>query len=89
MSKDKTTENAEIDVQQVMENNAKLVQMAQNQADVITELRQLNSEKELRIAELSATVKRFQGQVQAAMQAQEAASEQTEAVDGDSEDEQE
>ena len=87
MSKDKTTENAEVDVQQVMENNAKLVQMAQNQADVITELRQLNSEKELRIAELSATIKRFQSQVQAAAQAQQA--EETEAVDGGAEDEQE
>ena len=54
---DNANENSEIDVQKVMENNAKLVQMAQNQADVITELRQLNSDKELRIAELSATVK--------------------------------
>ena len=66
---DNANENSEIDVQKVMENNAKLVQMAQNQADVITELRQLNSEKELRIAELSATVKRFQQQVQAAVAA--------------------
>tara|TARA_B100000902_G_C26475628_1_gene512279 strand:+ start:245 stop:508 length:264 start_codon:yes stop_codon:yes gene_type:complete len=87
MSKDKTTENAEVDVQQVMENNAKLVQMAQNQADVITELRQLNSDKELRIAELSATIKRFQSQVQAVAQAQQA--EETEAVDEGAEDEQE
>lgn len=87
MSKDKTTENAEVDVQQVMENNAKLVQMAQNQADVITELRQLNSEKELRIAELSATLKRFQNQIQAAAQAQQ--EDATEAVDEGAEDEQE
>ena len=87
MSKDKTTENAEVDVQQVMENNAKLVQMAQNQADVITELRQLNSEKELRIAELSATLKRFQNQIQAAAQAQQ--KDETEAVDEGAEDEQE
>lgn len=87
MSKDKTTENAEVDVQQVMENNAKLVQMAQNQADVITELRQLNSEKELRIAELSATLKRFQNQIQAFAQAQQ--EDATEAVDEGAEDEQE
>ncbi len=87
MSKDKTTENAEVDVQQVMENNAKLVQMAQNQADVITELRQLNSEKELRIAELSATLKRFQNQIQAVAQAQQ--EDETEAVDEGAEDEQE
>lgn len=87
MSKDKTTENAEVDVQQVMENNAKLVQMAQNQADVITELRQLNSEKELRIAELSATLKRFQNQIQAVAQAQQ--EDATEAVDEGAEDEQE
>ena len=87
MSKDKTTENAEVDVQQVMENNAKLVQMAQNQADVITELRQLNSEKELRIAELSATLKRFQNQIQAVAQAQQ--EDKTEAVDEGAEDEQE
>ena len=87
MSKDKTTENAEVDVQQVMENNAKLVQMAQNQADVITELRQLNSEKELRIAELSATLKRFQNQIQAVAQAPR--EDETEAVDEGAEDEQE
>ena len=87
MSKDKTTENAEVDVQQVMENNAKLVQMAQNQADVITELRQLNSEKELRIAELSATLKRFQNQIQAVAQAQQ--EDETEAVDEGAKDEQE
>ena len=71
-----------------MENNATLVQMAQNQADVISELRQLNSDKELKIAELSATVKRFRSQIEAAMQAQKAAAE-SEAVDGGAEDEQE
>ena len=68
---DNDNTNSEVDIQKVMENNAKLVQMAQNQADVITELRQLNSDKELRIAELSATVKRFQSQIQAAVQAQQ------------------
>lgn len=85
---DNANENSEIDVQKVMENNAKLVQMAQNQADVITELRQLNSEKELRIAELSATVKRFQQQVQAAVAAGQAEKE-NDAVDEGVEDEQE
>ena len=85
---DNANENSEIDVQKVMENNAKLVQMAQNQADVITELRQLNSDKELRIAELSATVKRFQQQVQAAVAAGQAEKED-EAVDEGVEDEQE
>jgi hypothetical protein len=85
---DNANENSEIDVQKVMENNAKLVQMAQNQADVITELRQLNSEKELRIAELSATVKRFQQQVQAAVAAGQAEKED-DAVDEGVEDEQE
>jgi len=80
--------NAELDVQKVMENNATLVQMAQNQADVISELRQLNSDKELKIAELSATVKRFRSQIEAAMQAQQAAAE-GEAVDEGAEDEQE
>lgn len=85
---DNANENSEIDVQKVMENNAKLVQMAQNQADVITELRQLNSEKELRIAELSATVKRFQQQVQAAVAAGQA-EEEDDAVDEGVEDEQE
>lgn len=85
---DNANENSEIDVQKVMENNAKLVQMAQNQADVITELRQLNSEKELRIAELSATVKRFQQQVQAAVAAGQAEKE-NDAVDEGFEDEQE
>ena len=68
---DNDNTNSEVDIQKVMENNGKLVQMAQNQADVITELRQLNSDKELRIAELSATVKRFQSQIQAAVQAQQ------------------
>jgi len=85
---DNANENSEIDVQKVMENNAKLVQMAQNQADVITELRQLNSDKELRIAELSATVKRFQQQVQAAVAAGQAEKED-DAVDEGVEDEQE
>ena len=85
---DNANENSEIDVQKVMENNAKLVQMAQNQADVITELRQLNSDKELRIAELSATVKRFQQQVQAAVAAGQAV-EEDDAVDEGAEDEQE
>tara|TARA_S200002703_G_scaffold156329_1_gene161741 strand:- start:421 stop:684 length:264 start_codon:yes stop_codon:yes gene_type:complete len=85
---DNANENSEIDVQKVMENNAKLVQMAQNQADVITELRQLNSDKELRIAELSATVKRFQQQVQAAVAAEQAV-EEDKAVDEGVEDEQE
>lgn len=85
---DNANENSEIDVQKVMENNAKLVQMAQNQADVITELRQLNSDKELRIAELSATVKRFQQQVQAAVAAGQAVKED-DAVDEGVEDEQE
>lgn len=85
---DNANENSEIDVQKVMENNAKLVQMAQNQADVITELRQLNSDKELRIAELSATVKRFQQQVQAAVAAGQAV-EEDDAVDEGVEDEQE
>ena len=80
--------NAELDVQKVMENNATLVQMAQNQADVISELRQLNSDKELKIAELSATVKRFRSQIEAAMQAQQAATEE-EAVDEGAGDEQE
>lgn len=58
--------NTEQDVQQIVENNQKLVQIAQNQADVITELRQMNSDKDLRIAELSATIKRIQNQISAA-----------------------
>jgi hypothetical protein len=58
--------NTEQDVQQIVENNQKLVQIAQNQADVITELRQMNSDKDLKIAELSATIKRIQNQIAAA-----------------------
>ena len=58
--------NTEQDVQQIVENNQKLVLIAQNQADVITELRQMNSDKDLRIAELSATIKRIQNQISAA-----------------------
>lgn len=68
---DNATSNTEPEVQKVIENNQKLAQIAQNQADVITELRQMNSDKDLKIAELSATIKRFQTQIQAAAQAQE------------------
>tara|TARA_Y100001958_G_C21177065_1_gene507643 strand:+ start:740 stop:1024 length:285 start_codon:yes stop_codon:yes gene_type:complete len=58
--------NAEQDIEQILENNQKLVQIAQNQADVITELRQMNSDKDLKIAELTATIKRIQNQIAAA-----------------------
>ena len=68
---DNATSNTEPEVQKVIENNQKLAQIAQNQADVITELRQMNSDKDLKIAELSATIKRFQTQIQAAAQAQQ------------------
>lgn len=68
---DNATSNTEPEVQKVIENNQKLAQIAQNQADVITELRQMNSDKDLKIAELSATIKRFQTQIQVAAQAQQ------------------
>lgn len=52
--------NSEVNIQQVIENNKKLAQMAENLRDVLTELRQINSDKELQIAELKATIKRFE-----------------------------
>ena len=67
---DNANENNDISVEEVLQKNSQLSQMAQNQADVIVELRQMNSDKDLRIAELSATIKRFQSQVQAAVNAQ-------------------
>lgn len=67
---DNANENDDISVEEVLQKNSQLSQMAQNQADVIVELRQMNSDKDLRIAELSATIKRFQNQVQAAVNAQ-------------------
>mgnify|MGYP003114904699 FL=1 len=67
---DNANENNDISVEEVLQKNSQLSQMAQNQADVIVELRQMNSDKDLRIAELSATIKRFQNQVQAAVNAQ-------------------
>lgn len=67
---DNANENDDISVEEVLQKNSQLSQMAQNQADVIVELRQMNSDKDLRIAELSATIKRFQSQVQAAVNAQ-------------------
>jgi len=86
-------ENKDISVEEVLQKNSQLSQMAQNQADVIVELRQMNSDKDLRIAELSATIKRFQNQVQAAVNAQANAVDDTdtefEEVNEDSADEQE
>ena len=55
-----TAVNSEVNVQQVIENNKKLAQMAENLRDVLAELRQINSDKELQIAELKATIKRFE-----------------------------
>lgn len=78
---DNANTNTEQDVQKIIENNQKLAQIAQNQADVIVELRQMNSDKDLRIAELSATIKRFQNQIQAAAkQAQGLAVEESEEI---------
>lgn len=90
---DNANENNDISVEEVLQKNSQLSQMAQNQADVIVELRQMNSDKDLRIAELSATIKRFQNQVQAAVNAQENTVDDTdtefEEIDEDSADEQE
>jgi len=90
---DNANENNDISVEEVLQKNSQLSQMAQNQADVIVELRQMNSDKDLRIAELSATIKRFQNQVQAAVNAQANTVDDTdtefEEVDEDSADEQE
>ena len=90
---DNANENDDISVEEVLQKNSQLSQMAQNQADVIVELRQMNSDKDLRIAELSATIKRFQNQVQAAVNAQENTVDDTdtefEEVNEDSADEQE
>lgn len=90
---DNANENNDISVEEVLQKNSQLSQMAQNQADVIVELRQMNSDKDLRIAELSATIKRFQNQVQAAVNAQANTVDDTdtefEEVNEDSADEQE
>ena len=90
---DNANENDDISVEEVLQKNSQLSQMAQNQADVIVELRQMNSDKDLRIAELSATIKRFQNQVQAAVNAQANTVDDTdtefEEIDEDSADEQE
>lgn len=90
---DNANENNDISVEEVLQKNSQLSQMAQNQADVIVELRQMNSDKDLRIAELSATIKRFQNQVQAAVNAQANAVDDTdtefEEINEDSADEQE
>lgn len=90
---DNANENNDISVEEVLQKNSQLSQMAQNQADVIVELRQMNSDKDLRIAELSATIKRFQNQVQAAVNAQANTVDDTdtefEEIDEDSADEQE
>lgn len=67
---DNDSNNAGQDIQQVIENNQKLAQIAQNQADVMGELRQMNSDKDLKIAELTATIKRIQNQIAKAQESQ-------------------
>jgi hypothetical protein len=50
----------QVTVEQVLEKNQELVTIANNYKDVLTEMKAMNSDKDVKIAELQATVKRLQ-----------------------------
>ena len=67
----------DVTVEDVIQKNKELATVAENLKAVLTEMQDINSQKELKIAELQATVKRFSAiieafKAQAAAQGQEA-----------------
>lgn len=54
------SEEKDVNVSEVIASNAQLTSQVNDLKDVLNEIRKINSEKELKIAELQATIKRYE-----------------------------
>jgi len=74
----------QVTVEQVLEKNQELVTLANNYKDVLTEMKAMNSDKDIKIAELQATVKRLQAIITNAQPQSDIDEEEEEEVSEDS-----